>query len=885
MRTVLLALMLLPQERRGPLPPPEALRSFRVAEGFEVDLVAAEPEVVDPVALAFDERGRLYVAEMRDYPRGPSDGRIRRLEDSDGDGRMDRSTLLAEGLPFPTSVLPWKGGVLVTCAYEVLFLKEGEPRKTLFTGFGRQNAQHVLNGLQYGLDNWVYGSNGCSGGTVGGVTLRRTDFRFRPDTGDFEPVSGNGQFGNTFDPWGRRFVVRHDNHIVFPVLPHAALRRSPHVPVPAVEESISDHGAIPRLFPVSPRESAFTTDTDSSCAVTIWRGRAYVCEPVLNLVHEDELAPKGASFVARRTRAGAEFLASTDPWCRPVNLSLGPDGALYVADMQRAVIEHPDYIPKEVQKKLDLDAGKGAGRIYRVRPKGPREVITPGGATTERLVAFLEHDNPWVRTTAQRLLVERRDAVAIPLLKRAKSPFGRLHALWTLEGLGARDGPTLAAALRDPEPGIRENALRLADAAQAAALADDPDARVRFQAALGLADLGALARIAARDGADPWTRAAVALSASRAPAEFLGLLDASRPGAVELVRMLAGAVGARAEEAEAAAWFAAAARVDRPADFQRAAMAALVPLRQAGKTPAGLPARVGEWSARAWKAALEGPLPERLEALALLAVLAPEGAAADVERLLSPREPAEVQAAAVRALASWPGDPAGARLLEGWAARTRAVRREILASVLPRPDRVRALFGKIEAGEIRALELEPHHRGELLRHPDAALRERARRLFQATAPPDREEAIRDVTAKLAGLRGDAARGEKVFRTACAACHRLGGQGTAVGPDLEGALGRDRRALLVDLLDPNRAMDPSYQVYVVRTASNETFHGIVAADTPAAITLRRAAGEETTVLRKDLAEVKAWPASLMPDGLESALSGQDFADLLVFLRAK
>lgn len=913
MRPFALALALLadPQDGRGPVPPEQALQTFRVPDGYVIELVAAEPDVVDPVALAFDEAARLYVAEMRDYPLGPPSGTIRRLEDADGDGRMDRATLFAEGIPFPTSVLPWRGGLLVTCAYEVLYLKDtdgdgkADERRTLLSGFGRQNSQHLLNGLLYGLDNWVYASNGLSGFSAGGAAPRKSDFRFRPDTGEIEPVSGSSQFGNTFDEWGRRFIVRHDNHSIFPVVPQEYLKRAPHVALPAIEDPISDHGRIPRLFPRSPRDSAFTTDTDSSCSITIWRGRAYVCEPVLNLVHEDELVPKGASFTARRTRPDSEFLTSTDPWCRPVHLCPGPDGGLYVADMYRAVIEHPDYIPKDIQKKLNLDGGKGCGRIYRVRPRGPREIRRLHGLSVEALAAALEDENPWVRTTAQRLLVERRDpraaAAVRTLAAGAGRPVARLHALRTLEGIGALAAADVATALRDDDARVREHAVRLAEphletlSKEILRRAEDPDARVRFQTALTLGGvpgqeaLAAVAKVAARDGADPWVRAAAALSASSAPAEFLEAMDLGGPGAAELVETLAIAVGTRGDLGEAARWLRTVASKAFSAELRRAGLSAVVPLRRAGKDVGAIldESGVSAWAGPARQAALDAsrPVAERAQSVELLALLAPAGAAAEVERLLSAREPAEIQRAAVRALASWPGDPAGPRLLDGWASRTGAVRREILAAVLPRPERVRVLLDRLDRGEMRALDLEPHQRGELLRHPDREIRERARRLLQAAASTDRQEVVREVTAKLAGLAGDAVRGEKVFKTSCATCHRLGGEGTRVGPDLEPAIGRDRATLLVDLLDPNRAMDPAYQVYVIRTASGETVSGIVAADTPAAITLRRAAGEETTVPRPDIAELKAWPASLMPDGLESSLTGQDFADLLAFLKSR
>lgn len=400
---------------------------------------------------------------------GPPGGTIRRLEDRDGDGRMDRSVLFAEGVPFPSGVLAWRDGVLVTCAYEAILLRDtdgdgkADVRQTLFSGFGRANSQHLPNAPTFGLDNWIYIANGLSGFSPQGGPLRRSDLRLVPETGRTEAVSGSSQYGQAFDEWGRRFIVRHDNHILFPVIPHEALEGAPHVLVASVEDSISDHGAVPRLFPISPRDWAFTTDTDSSCGIAFWRGRFYVCEPVLNLVHEDEVLPRGASFRARRTRPDAEFLASTDSWFRPVFLTVGPDAALYVADLYRAVIEHPDYIPKEIRGKLDFGAGKGLGRIYRVRPRGPRSVRTFHGRSTAEIAGALEDENPWVRATAQRLLIERRDPAALAALRalasgRASSR-ARLHALCALEGLGALGAEEIRAALGDPEPGVRENAL------------------------------------------------------------------------------------------------------------------------------------------------------------------------------------------------------------------------------------------------------------------------------------------------------------------------------------------------------------------------------------------------------------------------------------------
>jgi putative membrane-bound dehydrogenase-like protein len=927
MRNVAVALLLLGglQERRGPIPPAEAVKTFRAPPGFRVELVAAEPDVVSPVAMAFDEDGRLYVAEMRDYPLGTPSGTIRLLEDTHGDGRYDKATLFAENVAFPSGLLCWKGGVFVTCAYEVLYLKDtdgdgkADERRTVFSGFGRQNAQHVVNGLQFGLDNWIYGSNGLSGGQIGGVTLNHSDFRFKPGASEFEPVSGNSQFGNTFDDWGRRFIVRHDCHIVHPVLPQRALRRQPQVSFPAVEEAISDHGNIPRLHPISPRDTVFTTDTDSSCAVTIYRGgafppeyggNAFVCEPVMNLVHRDLIVPRGASFTAKRAEPDREFFASTDPWARPVNLCNGPDGALYVCDMQRSVIEHPDYIPKEIQKKLEMQAGKDCGRIYRVvsesapAPRRPRLRQATGAG----LVAELENPNGWWRTTAQRLLFERQDPGAVDplraLARDSKAPLGRLHALWALEGLSSLTVEEVARALGDAEGGVREHAIRLAETRLSSSepllkallgRVEDPDPRVRFQLALTLGEarfsqaIETLVRLTVKDAGDAWMRAALLSSAGQAPVDWIAalqrnapaFLERPEPGALELVRALAQAVAAGRSESLAAAWLRQAAGGDRPRPWQREALSCLGPLRRAGFKVEALVEPLAKWTAAARAASADGarPVAERVEAIGLLSLLAD----ADFAALLSAKEPHEVQIAAIRAMAGRPAEYAGPKLLEGWAGFTAPVRREILSVLFGRAEGVRIVLDRLEKGELRPVEFDPVHRSELLRHPDAAVRNRAKALLSPKGSEEREEVIREYVAKMANLKGDRTRGEKVYTTNCATCHRLAGKGIKVGPDLEGVLGRERQALIVDILDPNRAMDPSYQMYVVRTTANETVNGILATETPAGLTLRRAGGEETTILRRDIAEIKAWPASLMPDGIENNVKPQDLADLLEFLK--
>jgi putative membrane-bound dehydrogenase-like protein len=941
------------QEKSSPLSPKDALKGFRVPEGFTVELVASEPELMSPVALAFDENGRLYVVEMADYPLGPPSGRIKLLESTKGDGHYDKCTLFAKDIPYPNGVMCWKGGILVTVAPDILFFRDSQGdgradvKEVIYTGFVEGNQQHRVNHLELGIDNWIYGANGDSGGNIRTgknpaskrVAIRGADFRFKPDFSVFEPVSGHSQYANTFDDWGNRFINDNSNHIRHPVLPLRYLGRNPNLSVAAVEDNIPDHGPAGQVFPSSALEPRFNDPQTaghftSACAVTIYhgdafpaeyRGSAFCCEPVHNLVHRDLLVPKGASFVAQRADPKSEFFTSTDNWCRPVNLTVGPDGCLYVVDMYRAVIEHPQWIPLDIQKRIDLRAGSDRGRIWRIAPSGLGRQPIPrlGVLGSVELVSRLASPNGWTRRTAQRLLIERRGRSVVEPLESlfadpATPPLGRLHALWTLEGLGSLGEDLMARALVDPDPGIREHALRLSESRlgespglrkSVLARVDDPSPRVRFQLAFTLGEikddpaLEALSRIAVRDAEDRWTRVAVLSSIPGRSPQLLReiekskpeFLEAPSPAALELVRQLADLAGASRSEEQVGEWLRLLAQDagPEPARWRLVALSALGPsLRRwgVGLDPllkkAGVEGPVAQWAARLSQAATDPgrDVAERVNAIELLALMPTPEVARKLEGLLTPKEPQDVQVATVRALASWPGDPSVGRLLAGWPGYTTQVRRAVLGALFARPAQIPVILEKLEKGEIRAVELEAAHRERLLNHPTASIRERARKLLEAKSTSELDELIAQMSQKIFALRGDPLRGEKVYMTNCSTCHRLNGQGYPVGPALESVRGRDRMALLVDILDPNRAIDPAYQQYVAKTKSGEMISGIIASETPTSLTLKRANAETTTILRRDLDVITAWPASLMPEGIEKNVSAQDFADLLVFLGA-
>ena len=390
--------------KEGPRSPADELAALVLADpALMLELVAAEPDVASPVAIAWDEDGRLYVAEMIDYPVAPAAGRIRRLEDRDGDGRYERATVFAEGLPFPNGVLPCFGGVLVTAAPHIWFFRDrdgdgrAEEKRIILTGFGEGNTQLRVNGPTLGLDNMVYVANGRSDGDIRvpddvsarAVSIRRRDLRFRltakpsgPAASMLEAVAGFSQFGLPHDDWGNRFPSWNTIPIRHVVFEQQMLDRNPYLAETSCVASILDMADGGRLYGISPAQARFNRESvaffNASCGPTIerggllpaaYRGNAFVCEPLSNLVHRRVLEPDGATFVARRVEKGKEFLASSDPAFRPVNLTTGPDGALYVVDMYRELVEHPQFVPEAARQSVDFRRWHDRGRIWRIRPR------------------------------------------------------------------------------------------------------------------------------------------------------------------------------------------------------------------------------------------------------------------------------------------------------------------------------------------------------------------------------------------------------------------------------------------------------------------------------------------------------------------------------------
>ncbi len=954
-------------------PKKKAPQGFQIQPGFTLTLVASEPLIKDPVDLEFNEDGDALVLEMPGYPFEDSQSKIILLKDENEDGLYDKQFLFAENLQLASSILPYNKGVLVAAPPYLLFVKDtnadykADVYDTLMSGFATGNLQHNFNGLTYGLDNWIYAANGGNSGkpywwgdTTTRIDIRGQDIRFNLETKVMEKAGrSSGGFSLGMNEWGHLYETHNTQHVSELIFP-GRYQQSASLLKPHSLSNISDHeeNGLARIYPIGEQVSRVNHPEQSgyfsgSCGI-IWYGSGalgkeyentvWVADVVLNLIHVDKIKPNGASFSATRMLAKKEFLASTDRSFRPVNLTTGPDGLIYVVDMYRRVIEHPEWIPDDIEEEMDLNAGKDKGRVYKIQKENSK--INPFNAeqwkSTEGMIAGLSSPNQWVRKTAHRLLMEKISSddeikSIVPLLK-SESELARLHALWILSAKEELSIDQLLAALGDSSPGIRENVLMMSEKflntdeevlKKVLSLTNDDQQRVRMQAALSLSTLANENFIKNESGIldamvqsgskpmDDWNVVAVTLAVKNAPSDLFKQLTSSGNNQVHvsLLQSLAGISGNDIQSINVVLSSLAATSltnsskrlvIDQLTKGIHSAMkdnAALPSLQQLEKgsdieliasltslrKKLSLPpsSEFLTYSKDAIKKLADRSLPDsiRFQQLSLLALLPYKDKSEVLFQCLDNTQPLNIQEAALKQLAE-PSEPSlGTKLVDRWIGLGPQVRRQASDLLIYRKIYHDALLTGLEKGIINIGEMnfDLERRRQLLWWTDNEdTKRRASALFTDSGVTTRKEAI-DKMKEALTLNGSATKGATVFQTMCSTCHKYGSIGQEVGPVLTEINRKSKESLMHDILDPNAAVNTQYINHRLTTKADEVHIGIVDNETDEFITIKKMRGEKVTVYKADIKNLTSLGTSLMMEGLEGNMTTQDMADLLAFLQ--
>lgn len=512
------------------LTPEEELKTFKLPKGFKAQCIASEPMIQSPVAMSWDDQGRLYVCEMIGYmndanAKGEDQpiGRVSRLEDTDGDGVMDKSTIFVDKLLMPRSVTAYGDGVIVAEPPNLTWYHDtngdgiADKCEVIAENFGSKGGQpeHMANSLTYTQDNWLWGAG--------------YGFRLRMIKGKFvsDPTRSGGQWGLTQDDWGRRYYNYNSDFLRTDLLPPSVYARNPNladklalnwqvmkdqhcwspVPTPGVNRGYTEgkKDKDGKMSDGQLRADGTLATCTATCGPVIYRGNvlpkeyqgnAFIPEPSGNLIKRVILSETGGVVTAKNAYEKTEFMYSTDERFRPVNAYNGPDGALYILDMARGIIQHKFFLTHYLIANIEarkLEQPVNLGRIWRIVPDKAKPETVKLPKETAAIVPYLDHPNGHIRDTAQRVLVERNDPAVVDAVKKltieGKVPQGRVQALWTLEGLTPLTPDIIAPCLKDKSDKVRAAAVRLAGIANVPDLmkmVNDTSAEVRVQLALQL---------------------------------------------------------------------------------------------------------------------------------------------------------------------------------------------------------------------------------------------------------------------------------------------------------------------------------------------------------------------------------------------------------------
>ena len=819
----------------------------------------------------------------------------------------------------------------------------------------RVNVQGMLNSFIWGMDNRIHGATSTDGGVgrmlkhpeLKPLDLHGRDFVIEPKTMMMTTEAGGGQHGMSYDDWGRRFACNNSDHIQLYMYDDYYAGRNPYYAMPPALASIAVDGPAAQVYRISPEEQWRVIRTHwriaglvggpvegggrsagyftSASGIQIYRGsafppeyrdNAFIAEPAGNLVHRKVLTPDDVGMKAQRAPGEEtnEFLASTDTWFRPVQFANAPDGTLYMIDMYREIIEHPWSLPDNLKKFLDLNSGNERGRIYRIAPDGfkrpPFQRLDR--MKTKELVATLASPNGWYQDTASRLICEKQDKSVVPelvqMVKSCASPQGRMRAMYSLDGLGELKEEQVLTALADPEAGVREHAVKLAEKfiknsvapkklwATLMGMTEDPSLNVRYQLAFTLGELknsgrlAALSAIVKHDADSPWVQAAALSSLTEGANEVFATLAAGpdfgkSAHGQEFLRQLVSLVGAKnnhAEVADVLVYIGKSADAGLTFSLVRALCEGL---ERSGNSLAKISSDEGlkDIFVAAAKTAADPKAdePARREAIQLMAFTSYAVSGQMLVDVLDKDQSQTVQVAAVSALAKFNDPQVAAELIKGWTNYSARVKSEVKAVLLGRPDRAIALLNAIAAGTLHPDDLTTAQMKFIRNHRDPEVRKLAAKVFANYKMKSRQDVINAYQPALS-LAGDAAKGKQIYLQRCSQCHRLGGNGYQVGPDLVTVKAEGKEKNLINILDPNREVASAYIAFTIETKDDESLVGVIANDTAASVTVRQPFGKQDTLMRSNIKSMQSQGQSLMPEGLEQGLTPQDFANLLEYI---
>ena len=881
-------------------------------------------------------------------------GTVKKLIDEDGDGQMDRVEVWADDIPACLGICPARGGIIAVCAPDILFLADrdgdgkAEVKQTLFTGFKVSIIERRINQPQWGPDNWIY-VDGGQGGRITGpnlaspVNLPVTGFRIKSDGSAIEPISGHtSTYGFTFNEEGDRFVISTNTPAIqVSPLPWRYLSRNADISVRVSRRNAANYNT---TFPTSqphPWRTRRAADPGfgkyyrdrygaaesipngyftSACSPLVYTDSALPglkrqilsCAPAQNFVHRALIDRDGVVLNVKRhaDEEKSEFLTSTDIWFHPIHLSIGPEGAIYIADFYREIIEDYSAIPRYLQQQYGLDDGRNHGRVWRLVHDDMPEGQSPNLTKLSNSALGRELFSPrfWRRQTARRLLTERHETKPLENLpklawqtRKSEDTAGTINALYTLQAINQLNDDILIAALGHSQPGVRRHALRLAESRfdnsrpyfkTALKLIDDPSPLVRLQLALSLGEFKdikatrTLAELAKRHLDETWIEGAILSSLAGQSADMLNILLKSEPENVGkargLIHKLCSAVASRKRANEISDIIDLVGHTeDRSLQLE-----CLKGLRASLKTPTFIGIRDTQFKTLVhWSSA--GPIELRGVATDLIRLMKLESEENRRARLtVTMKEVADVQKsvdhrlALVKSLTSENDPSIAIGLLAAYPSATPAVRSAILDTAFARKNNFSAIIGALETGQLPPAILTAVQRTALL-EADDDLAKRAKKVFTNLQPANTEQ-LKIYTNALLAER-DTAAGEKVFKLYCATCHKTQGIGFAVGPDLTSEFQRAEETIIHDILAPSAKIVGGYETYTVETRDGRVLTGLLARESASSLTLNLPGGNQLDVLRKDIQSLKSLDVSLMPESLGLALKPQDIANVIAWLR--